>query len=88
MFADIGMAAFMRNTYRFTNSGLFNPTRKEIEAGFARMMQRLGFPEKAYKNQSMYGELTFSEVYKLADRSKDLKFKTKAEKIALFEPEL
>ena len=88
MFADIGMAAFMRNTYRFPNSGLFNPTRKELEAGFARMMQRLGFPEKAYKSQAMYGELTSSEVYKLADRARDLKFKTKAEKSVLFEPEL
>ena len=36
----------------------------------------------------MYGELTASEVYKLADRAKDLKFKTKAEKSVLFEPEL
>ena len=58
------------------------------DAGYARMMRRHGFPEKIYKDKAMYGELTASEVYKLADRARDLKFKTRAEKIALFEPEL
>ena len=58
------------------------------DAGYARMMRRHGFPEKIYKDKAMYGELTASEVYKLADRAKDLKFKTKAEKSVLFEPEL
>ncbi len=58
------------------------------EAGYARMMQRHGFLESTYKSYAMYGELTFSEVYKLADRANDLKFRTRAEKSVLFEPEI
>ena len=64
------------------------PQHQISDAGYARMMQRHGFPESMYKDEAMYGELTFSEVYKLADRARDLKFKTKAEKSIMFEPEL
>ncbi|MBQ3587958.1 MAG: hypothetical protein II977_05280 [Oscillospiraceae bacterium] len=61
---------------------------KIANAGYARMMRRHGIPERVYKSEAMYGEPTFSEVYRQADRARDLKFRTKAAKAKLFEPDL